>query len=41
MSLSLIFSPRAPSQAKLPGEFRTENRKDVVIPALHVAQTCG
>ncbi|MGZ8846096.1 MAG: hypothetical protein ACXW3C_06490 [Pyrinomonadaceae bacterium] len=41
MSLSLIFSPRAPSKAKLPGEFRTENGKDVVIPAPHVAQTCG
>lgn len=35
------FAPRVPSTEKLLGEFRSENGKDVVIPALHVTTTNG
>ena len=35
------FSPRVPSKEKLLGEFRSENGKDVVIPALHVTTKEG
>ena len=35
------FAPRIPSTIKLLGEFRTQNGKDVVIPALHVQTKDG
>jgi hypothetical protein len=38
---SFDLSPRVPSKLKLLGEFRTENGKDVIIPALHVTTTEG
>lgn len=38
---ALDYSPRVPSKAKLLGEFRTENGKDVIIPALHVTTKEG
>ena len=34
-------SPRVPSKEKLLGEFRQENGKDVVLPALHVTTKEG
>ncbi|MDQ5846002.1 MAG: hypothetical protein M3539_11990 [Acidobacteriota bacterium] len=39
--LVLDFRPRVPSKLRLLGEFRSENGKDVVIPALHVTTKEG